>query len=415
VSHPLLDIPPINARRFAALEDRVAALLGTDADVVLLQAEATVALEAVALGLGRTGVTVLNVVSGPYGGVFGSWLRSTGATVVDVAVPFDGAVTPEEVGRILKARPEIVAVSMVHAEAATGNKSALASVAEVIRDHGALLVVDAVAAVGAEPLLVDRWGIDVCVIGPQKALAGPAGVSCVAVSDRAWNWLEANHQAPRHSALSLLDWKHAWIDSGRRSLPVIPSTLDLLALEAALVRIAAEGHDATIARHRAAATAARVGLRALGLEPWVARDDEAAHVVTTVRKPGNRSAGDVLMLLDPLRPPLVTPGVGALSEVLLRINHTGRAANPAAVTDALEDVFTITLGRRPHAGVEGKQLVTAQRRALEAWDAALHDGAARDDGAGADRDADSDRHTDADRRRDDRHADAARRGLARTA
>jgi aspartate aminotransferase-like enzyme len=398
MNHPLLDLPPINARRFAAVEDRVAALLGTRASVVLLQGEATVALEAVALGVGRPHMTALNVVSGPYGGVFGSWLRSTGATVVEVAVPFDGAVTPEEVGRMLDARPEIEVVSMVHAEAATGNKNPLAAVAEVTRAHGALLVVDAVASVGAEPLLVDRWGIDLCVIGPQKALAGPAGVSGVAVSDRAWQWLEANHQAPRHSALSLLDWKYEWIDSGRRSLPVIPSTLDLLALEAALTRIGVEGLDATIARHRTAATAARVGLRSLGLEPRVEDDDQAAHVVTTVRKPGNRSAGDVLRLLDPLRPPLVSPGVGSLSEELLRINHTGRAANPVAVTDALEDVFTIALGRRPHAGVEARRLVVARRLSLDAWDSALH----------KDADADAGGHANG-------HAGAVHRGLARTA
>jgi aspartate aminotransferase-like enzyme len=374
MNHPLLDLPPVDAGRFAALEDRVAALLGTRASVVLLQAEATVALEAVALGVGRPHVVVLNVVSGPYGGVFGSWLRATGAKVVEVAVPFDGAVSAEEVGRILDARPEIEVVSVVHAEAATGNTNPLAVVAEVTRGHDALLVVDAVASVGAQPLPLDRWGIDLCVIGPQKALAGPSGVSGVAVSDRAWQWLEANHQAPRHSALSLLDWKFEWIDAGRKSLPVIPSTLDLVAFEAALTRIGEEGPESTIARHRAAATAARTGVRALGLDPWVERDDQAAHVVTTVHTPADRSVEDVRRLIDPLRPPLISPGVGSLSAKLLRINHTGRAANSVVVTDALEDLFTIALGRGPRPGVETRRLLAAQHLALEAWDSALHAG-----------------------------------------
>jgi aspartate aminotransferase-like enzyme len=372
--HPLLDLPAIGAARFAALEDRVAALLGTRSSVVLLQAEATVALEAVARGVGRPHVVVLNVVSGPYGGVFGSWLRATGAEVVEIAVPFDGAVSPEEVGRILDARPEIEIVSLVHAEAATGNTNPLAVVAEVTRGHDALLVVDAVASVGAQPLPVDAWDIDLCVIGPQKALAGPSGVSGVVVSDRAWRWLEANHQAPRQSALSLLDWKYQWIDAGRQSLPVIPSTLDLVAFEAALTRIGREGLGSTIARHRAAAAAARTGVHALGLEPWVERDDQAAPVVTTVHTPADRSTEDVRRLIDPSRPPLVSPGVGPLSERLLRINHTGRAANSVVVTDALEDLFTIALGRRPRPGVETRRLLAAQHLSVQAWDSAVHGG-----------------------------------------
>lgn len=335
------------------------------------------ALEGVALGVGRPDMAVLNVVSGPYGGVFGSWLAATGAEVVELAVPFDGAVSPEKVSRILDARPEIEVVSVVHAEAASGNKNPLSAVAEVTKDHDALLVVDAVASFGAELLTVDRWGIDLCVIGPQKALAGPAGVSGVAVSDRAWQWLEANHQAPRRSALSLLDWKHRWIDPGRTSLPVIPSTLDLLALEAALTRIDAEGLESTIARHRAAASAARVGVRALGLEPWVDHDEHAADVVTTVHTPALSSFDELRKLIDHAQRPLISLGAGSLSRKLLRINHTGQAANSAAVTDALEDLFRITLGRSPSSGEETRRLEAAQQLSLETWNSALPTGADR--------------------------------------
>jgi hypothetical protein len=96
--------------------------------------------------------------------------------------------------------------------------------------------------------------------------------------------------------------------------------------------------------------------------------------------------------------------VGSLSEELLRINHTGRAANPVAVTDALEDVFTIALGRRPHAGVEARRLVVARRLSLDAWDSALHNDADAD----ADANADAGGHANG-------HAGAVHRGLARTA
>ena len=150
--------------------------------------------------------------------------------------------------------------------------------------------------------------------------------------------------------LSLLDWRYEWIDPGRKSLPVIPSTSDLLAQRAAIKRVDTEGLDVTISRHRAASAAARAGLHALGLEPWVERDGEAAHVATTVRRSRNRSAEEVRHLIDPMRVPSIFLGVGPLADELLRINHTGRGANPKVVTDALEDLSTIALGRRPCSG-----------------------------------------------------------------
>lgn len=40
-------------------------------------------------------------VTGPYGTTFGNWLPDCGATVVDLAVPFDTAVAADQVGRAL--------------------------------------------------------------------------------------------------------------------------------------------------------------------------------------------------------------------------------------------------------------------------------------------------------------------------
>lgn len=45
VTHPFLDLAPLSAARFAAIEDRVARLLGTRQDVVIMQGEALLPLE----------------------------------------------------------------------------------------------------------------------------------------------------------------------------------------------------------------------------------------------------------------------------------------------------------------------------------------------------------------------------------
>jgi aspartate aminotransferase-like enzyme len=315
----------------------LAGLLDTGQDVVLMQGEAILALEAAARGLSQPGVRALSIVTGPYGTVFGDWLRAGGAGVHELTTPFDAVVTPAAVAAELQRRPAGL-VSLVHAEAATGGRNPIDEIAPIVRASGALLVVDAVASIGADPITPDVWDADLVVIGPQKALAGPAGVSAAIVSERAWHAMEHNPAAPRSSYLSLLDTKHSWLDTGRRALPGYVASLECFALRQALERIMAEGLDAVIARHHAAATASRTGLRALGLRPWIDADDAAAGVATTFAPPHGttvpafaarlRSAGAVITAAAP----------GPLAARALRINHTGRSAGGSLVSAELASI-----------------------------------------------------------------------------
>lgn len=192
MTHPFLDLAPLSAARFASIEDRVARLLDTRQDVVIMQGEALLPLEGAIRGTAGPGTTALNVITGPYGQTFGDWLRDCGATVIDLAVPFHTAVTAAQVRDAFAEHPQIDFVSLVHAEAATGNTNPVAEIGHVVREHGALFYLDAVASIGAEPVLPDAWGVDLCVIGAQKAMGGPAGVSAVSVSERAWALMAAN-------------------------------------------------------------------------------------------------------------------------------------------------------------------------------------------------------------------------------
>ncbi|MFI6350909.1 pyridoxal-phosphate-dependent aminotransferase family protein [Streptomyces sp. NPDC050560] len=333
-AHPLLDPPPFTAARFAAVEDRIARLLGTSYDVVITQGEALLPLEGCVRGAAGPGTTALNVVTGPYGQTFGDWLRDCGARVVDIEVPYHTAATAAQVAAALREHPEVDFVSLVHAEAATGNTNPVAAIGEVVRAHGALLMLDAVASVAAEPLLPEAWGVDLCVIGAQKAMGGPAGVSAVAVSERAWRRLAANEHAPRHSYLSLLDWKERWLDRGRTALPHAPAALEMLALDACLDRIDALGLDTVVARHRTAAEATRAGVLALGggLEPYVARAGDAAPVATTLRTPPGVDASEVVARALDAEPDLpLAAGGGALAGEMIRVNHYGPHATAEAV------------------------------------------------------------------------------------
>ncbi len=334
----LLDVPPFPSDRYARLADRLAAIVGTKSDVLLVQGEAIVALEASATSLARPGLKALNIVTSPYGTMYGSWLRRGGADVTDLyaqpGMPIEAAAAENAFGI-----GDFDLVALVHAESATGILNPLPEIATLARARGALLVVDAVASAGGHALDVDRLGIDICAIGPQKSLGGPAGISALTVSPAAWRALERTG-APTGSVLSLLDHKRLWLDSGRGALPGMPSALEWHALSAALDRFEAEGIDAAVARHAVAGKATRAAVRALGLPLWIADDAKASNLVTVVRD------AEAVVSRPAIAEAGIDPAVGVAG--LIRLNHTGERARRPAV-EAMIDALCSALGSKPDA------------------------------------------------------------------
>jgi aspartate aminotransferase-like enzyme len=322
---PLLNPPVYPAERYAPLADRLKRLLACSSDVVFIQAEAIVALEAATSSLARPGMTAVNVVSSPYGTYFGGWLRRGGANVQDIVAEPGRPIAVEAIGAAFERLPTIDLVAVVHAESANGALNPLADIAALAKTRNALLVVDAVASFGGHPLHVDPLDIDVAIVGPQKALGGSSGVSVAAVSQRAWaHMARTPKRAP--STLALLDLKENWLDRGRGALLGMPSSLEFWALEAALDRVEAEGLSRLIARHQRAAAASRAGLRALGVGPWIADDRSASALVTAAPVPDGIRAAALIAEAASLGVAL-GPGFGDISERLVRLDHTGTKAS----------------------------------------------------------------------------------------
>ncbi|MET3926078.1 aminotransferase class V-fold PLP-dependent enzyme [Devosia sp. 2618] len=326
--NPLLDIPPFPVYGYAKLADRIGALLGTRHDVLLVQGEAIIALEAVATSLARPGLQALNVVTSPYGGLFGDWLSRGGAAVSNVIAAPGLPITIATFTAALDAMPGVGVVALVHAESASGILNPLEDIATLAKARGAVVVVDAVASVGGHELNTDALGLDIVVIGAQKSLGGSAGLSALSVSPTAWG-LIAQPGGVEQSTLSLLDLKHNWLDRGRLALPGMPSALEFHALAGALDRFEAEGLDNAIARHARAAAATRDGVEALGLPLWVEASG-ASNLMTGVQIPQSIEINSLLRELAPFDT-CIGPGVGLIADRLVRLNHTGNRARLDAV------------------------------------------------------------------------------------
>jgi pyridoxamine---pyruvate transaminase len=331
----IYDYDPVFLERFAAVEEKVAQLYGSANDVVLMQGEAVLGLEAAARGLVREGTTCLNLVSGVYGKWFGLWLRDLGAKVIELEVPYNEAIDPADVERALKANPEIAVVSVVHSETPSGTVNPIAEICPLAKDAGAITIVDVVSSLGGAPVDPDGWGLDVCVAGPQKCLAGPPGMSLVAVSDDAWEAMRANPDAPRSSFLSLLDWKETWIEGGRRRYPYTPSVAEVHGVGAACDEVLEEGLDAVIQRHERAARACRAGVKAMGLDLWARSEGIATTCVTAVQTPEGVAVPAVLRHVRERYGVMLSGGFGELAERLFRIGHMGAASRSLNVVVGL--------------------------------------------------------------------------------
>jgi aspartate aminotransferase-like enzyme len=355
----LLDAPIYPADRYAPLADRLKQLFATTSDVVFVQAEAVLALEAVASNIARPGITALNVVTSQYGTYFGAWLRRGGAVVHDVRVESGQPVSIEAVRSAAGRLGRIDVIATVHGESSTGALNPLAGIAALAKSRDALCVVDAVASVGGHALDMDVLGIDIMVVGAQKALAGPPGVSAVAVSERAWEHIaQAPSAAP--SSLSLGDIKAAWLDRGRGVLPGTPPPLEFWALEAAIDRVEAEGILNVIMRHQRAAMASRAGLRAMGVEPWIADDGAASALITSAPVPPGID-GDALLASAARFGVALGRGLGDLDGRIVRIDHTGVNATFGAVLAALiaygSAIRSLGSAVDPGAGAEAAAVV----------------------------------------------------------
>jgi pyridoxamine--pyruvate transaminase len=313
---------PAFQEAFRRTEKKLGELFRTKNDILLMQGEAILGLEAAARSLVRPGTPVLNLVQGVFGKGMGYWLKDFGAELHELEVAYNDAIEPAEVERYLDDHPEIDLVAVVHSETPSGTLTDVSAIGPIARAHGAIVLVDCVSSLGGIPLDVDAWELDLCVSGPQKCLGGPAGMSLMSVSDTAWERIIANPAAPRASFLSMLDWKEKWLDGDR--FPFTPSVSDLFGVEAACDVTLEIGLQQSIAQHERAAAACRAGVRAMGLEPWPRRDEIIAACTTAIAVPDELNDLQVRTHCREHYGVMISGGQGAGN--LVRIGHMGPTA-----------------------------------------------------------------------------------------
>jgi pyridoxamine--pyruvate transaminase len=216
---------------FRDTEQKFKQFLKTDNDIVMMQGEALLGLEAISFCGLDEGDVVINVESGHYGEGNRYFIEKYGATAIPVETAWNTVVEPEQLEAVLKSHPEAKILWLVHCETPCGTQADLETLAKLGKQYGKLVFVDSVSCAGSSPVEVDAWGIDILSVGSQKVLGAPPGLSALSISEAAWDVFRSVRRPNRFSYLSVLDWKELWLEKG--IWPYTTSTTEVAALNAA--------------------------------------------------------------------------------------------------------------------------------------------------------------------------------------
>jgi len=325
--------------------------IGTANDVLVLTSSGTGFMEAAVSNLTSPGDKVLVLTAGTFGERWLALAKAFGCAVESVTAPYGETFSLEAVRA--KLTPEIRCVYVQATESSTGARHDIEAIAKLVRAlPDTLLVVDAITGLGTTHFGVDGWGIDIILGGSQKALMIPPGLSYGAISERAWQRMEAT-RSPRF----YFDLRKERKAAAKAETSSTPATALFAGMAAALDYIRqlgdgnlAAGRDALIENAEMCAAMTRAGVEAIGLKLFAASSPGAA--LTAVSAPAGTDSNLICKRFREQFGAVVANGQGEMKGKLFRIAHIGYYdyLDTVGVLAALEQVVAELTGEKVEFG-----------------------------------------------------------------
>jgi aspartate aminotransferase-like enzyme len=343
-------------------------------EVIIMPGSGRTALESSALSVVGAGDRVLVIQAGVFGVLMREIMNRIGAEVTEFAVEWGRPIDLERLRREI-ARVQPTAVTMVHNETSTGTTYPAAEVGRIVKEHGALFLLDTVSSLAGIDVQTAAWGVDLNMTGSQKCLAAPLGMALVSVSEAAWEAMERRKQRPASWVYDLWRWREHWIPASRggqvpdgtpRRQPVSIPTHLTAAIAAATRLIQEEGLPHRFRRHAVAGRAFRAGLGAMRIEmfpdPSILSD-----TVSCFTAPAGIEPAKVVAHMRDRYGILIGTGLDKIRTTTLRVGHMGITSSPLYVLPTLSalEMTLRDLGYRsePGAGVASAQSIFAEHSA----------------------------------------------------
>ncbi len=313
------------SKDFTAILEEVSANLQwlhqTHSDVFIFSASGTGAMEAGLVNVLSPGDRVLCGVNGKFGERWADMADTFGYLCERVESAWGTPYDVDAFRAKLEADSDktIKAVILTHSETSTGVANDVETIAQAVRAHGeALTIVDGVTSVGAMPVKMDEWGLDIVASGSQKGYMIPPGLGFVGVSERAMQRAKTATTPKFYWSFELAKKN---LDKG--TTPFTPAVNMIYALQASLHLMKEEGLEGIFSRHALLSAATMAGIKALGLKLLVQPESAASPAVTAVWAPDGIDADKIRGILSKQFDIVTAAGQDHLKGKIFRIGHLG--------------------------------------------------------------------------------------------
>lgn len=298
--------------------------------VIFITGSGTASMEAAVMNVFTENDKVLLVNGGSFGQRFHEICQIHGIPFDEIKLDTGKALTAQHLAAY-EGKGYTGFLVNIH-ETSTGVRYNAELIGDFCRRNGLFFVMDAISSFLADPIDMEKLGVDVMITGSQKALACPPGISVMVLSPKAVARIQGN------SVRSLyFDLKGALKDGERGQTPFTPAVGTLLQIHARLKAIeAAGGVEAETARIAALAADFRSRIADL---PLTVCSESMSNAVTPLMTQ-NCSAYDVFTILKDEYGIWVCPNGGAFKDQIFRVGHIGclTEADNRILEEALRDL-----------------------------------------------------------------------------
>lgn len=314
VTNPDLDLDFVEY--YSEVCNNLKTIFNTENDVLILNGEGILGLEASCASLIEPGDKVLCINNGIFGKGFGDFAKLYGADVTYYSADLKRSIDVKELSDFLDSNPNFKIATLVHCETPSGITNPIDMLCPLLKSKGIITVVDSVSAFAGEPLLTDKWQIDIVIAGSQKCLSASPGLTILSISPDAWDAMR-NRKNPIASFYSnLLLWEN-WYE--KKAFPYTQPESNIHQLNRAVLNVLEECDF--ISRHKNTAEKIRKIFTDCGFELYA--NSGFSNTVTTILLPDGVSFINLFETMKNDFGVLIGGGFDFLENKIFRIGHMG--------------------------------------------------------------------------------------------
>jgi alanine-glyoxylate transaminase / serine-glyoxylate transaminase / serine-pyruvate transaminase len=293
-----------------------------EASILVISGTGSAGMEAAVANFVEPGTKFAVFANGYFSDRLTEMAKRNGANVVRFEKPWGEVFSDAEAEDFIRReRPNVV--GYVHAETSTGALQAGRAICAAAHDASALVIADCVTSLGGLPVEFDKTGMDIAYSCTQKGLSCPPGLSPLAISGRAMEWLRGR-TTPSRSWYLDIKLIHDYSTVSHRYHHTAPISM-FYALREALLVIAEEGIEKRWERHRRSHSFFVREIEAMGLRMHVPAANRIP-TLNTVSVPSGVDDGKVRKRLMDGPGIEIAGGFGPLAGKVFRIGLMGPLA-----------------------------------------------------------------------------------------